>query len=492
MRTIIQAFIDGGCKNPQGFPAIYPQSVNLVNGGAVFMIRGENEDWLVATNRLGFHGENMGGWLLCPLNHENAQRLRTLFPFTAPSRVLGKQRSLGMGDRLGIATPGHIRAFLQYDAYPVFAQQSMRELVFTERTYEEVLDCATFAVFRENFRRPFGADGDHLKTGSEIEYALNCGYTMITLDCSEHIKNEAAVMSADEVEAAYVPNAALEERYLGKSFKVGNHIISFDRNTFKRACLIYNDAIAFAAEIYHKYFDGENAKADFEISIDETSGTTTPEQHFFFADRLNTMGVKPCTLAPRFCGEFQKAVDYIGDISEFENELAVHVAIAEHFGYKISVHSGSDKFSIYDIIGKQTKGHFHLKTAGTSWLEALSVIAEKDPALYREIYAFAISILPDAKKHYHISTDLTKLPEIDSMKDEELAHTLKGNETRQLLHITFGYILSEKGSDGKYLFRKRLYADWFAYADEYEKRLEKHIGRHLAMLYQGFDNKSDY
>ena len=486
MNKTIQAFLDGGCKNAEAFSRIYPQSVNLLEGGVLFAYRGEKEDQLVVTKGLGFYGEDMGTWKLCPMDHENAQQLRTILPFTAPSRVLGEKRSLGVGDRLGIATPGHIRAFRRYDAFPVFAQQSMRELKLTNRSYENVLDCATYAVFREGFRRPFGADGDHLKTFEEIEYALDCGYTMITLDCSEHIRDEAASMSLDEVKAAYVPDASLEETYVGKTFTVGGHTIAFDRDTFMRTCLIYNEAIAFAAEVYHKYFSGDKAQADFEISIDETSSTTTPEQHFYFADRLQALGVKPCTIAPRFCGEFQKGIDYIGDIAEFEKELAVHAAIAEHFGYKISVHSGSDKFSVFQAVGKHTGGHFHLKTAGTSWLEAMAVIAENDPALYRNIHAFALRMFQEARKYYHVTTDLNRIPNIDNLRNEELSGLFAENDARQLIHITYGYILNEKDDHGQYLFRNRLYADWRTYSEEYAQRLDRHIGRHLAMLYQGF------
>ena len=94
--------------------------------------------------------------LVAPLTHENAAALRERFPFTAPSAVLGKRRTLGVGDRLGIAGPGHLRVFEQYDAYPILAQQSIRELTLTGRTFEDVLDCASFAVFRalRRGRRP--------------------------------------------------------------------------------------------------------------------------------------------------------------------------------------------------------------------------------------------------------------------------------------------------------------------------------------------------
>ena len=96
------------------------------------------------------------------------QLLRKLFPFTAPSAVLHEKRSLGVGDRLGIASVGHIRAVEPYDAYPVLAQQSMRELNLTGRTYQDVLAAVTFQVLKAGYRRGYGADGDHLKTAEDI------------------------------------------------------------------------------------------------------------------------------------------------------------------------------------------------------------------------------------------------------------------------------------------------------------------------------------
>ncbi len=110
---------------------------------------------------------------------------------------------MGVGDRLGIAGPGHIRVFQEYDVYPVFAQQSIRELNLTQRTYKDVLDSTTFSVFREGYTKGFGADGDHLKKPEEVKMALDLGFTMITLDCSEHMHNEAERMKLTDVKEAH-------------------------------------------------------------------------------------------------------------------------------------------------------------------------------------------------------------------------------------------------------------------------------------------------
>lgn len=102
------------------------------------------------------------------------------------------------------------------------------------RTFEKVLDDVSYAVFREDFQRGFGADGDHLKTPEEVAYALSCGYTMITLDCSEHIHGEAAEMTDEAVAESYEPDAAIEARYLGKRFTVGSHTLTFTPELLRR------------------------------------------------------------------------------------------------------------------------------------------------------------------------------------------------------------------------------------------------------------------
>ena len=387
---------------------------------------------------------------------------------------------MGVGDRLGIATPGHLRVFKRYDAFPILAQQSIRELTLTKRDYYEVLDCASFAVFREDFQKGFGADGDHLKNPEEVSYALDCGYTMITLDCSEHINADAANMSDDEISALYQPDAALESSYIGKTFIIGKYHFRCTAEEFRRMVVIYRGVIDFTQQIYKMYIDGNDV--DFEISIDETLAPTTPFQHFFVANELKKRGVKFATIAPRFCGEFQKGIDYIGDQAQFSEELKRHIAIADSMGYKISVHSGSDKFTVFPTIGDLTGGHFHLKTAGTNWLVAMELISRRAPSLYREIHNFASKVFQDARRYYHVSTEQSDLPKIDDMPDNQLPSLFQNNAVRQLIHITYGQILTATDSNGVSLFKDRLYEVWHKYAEEYAEMLDQHIGRHLELL----------
>ena len=460
----------------------------------VFMVAAPKQDYIVAKPNLGFEGEDVicqgEKWTLAPLNHANAEKLRAMFPFTAPSRVLERDKTVGVGDRLGIATDGHLRVFKDYpEVTPILAQQSIRELTLTNRTFADVIDSATFAVFRNNYTTGWGADGDHVKTSDEVEYALSSGCTLITLDCSEQIDNSIDALSAEEVakkyaEYDYCCKEKLEEAYLGKTFDVGEGVsITFDADMYKRCILIYSKAIKHAIDIYRTRILSDNGqRADFEISIDETMTPTHPAQHFFVANQLVHHDVHIATVAPRFCGEFQKGIDYIGNLDQFAQEMKIHAAIARHFGYKLSIHSGSDKFSIFPSAGKETKGKFHLKTAGTNWLEAMKLVAMKDPALYRAVHKFALGAFSEATKYYHVTTDLNKIPNIDTLKDSELPDLFKLNDSRQLIHITYGLILNAKAADGTLLFKDKLYDLWRTYKEDYAELLHSHIGRHVAAI----------
>ena len=492
MKTIEQIIKHFPNTDFSSFPSVYPLSINAYGNGYVLMIKFEGEDILIATKEAAqlFKGKphhiDDVEFRMCQLNHDAANALRKMFPFTAPIKVLDKKRSFGLGDRLGIAGPGHLDVFKKYDAYPVLAQQSIRELNLTNRTYEDVLDAATFAVFKEGYKDGFGADGDHLKKPEEIEYALSLGFSMITLDCSDYIRNDIGHMNDQEILSFDVLSSEYESRYLNKTFTVDGYSVTFDEVSLKRSILIYKDAIDYAAKIYRTYLLDGNQAANFEVSIDETGTPTSPTEHYFVANELSIRNVKLDTMAPRFCGEFQKGVDYVGDIKQFEEELKIHVAIAEHFGYKLSIHSGSDKFSIFELIGKHTKGHFHVKTAGTNWLEAMRVVAFTDPSLYREVHAYALSMFSEASKFYHVTTNLNNIPALSTLKDEELINLFKNNDARQLIHITYGYILNVKNDEGEFVFKHRLYQLWNEKADIYRNFLSQHIGKHLELLYAGF------
>jgi len=493
--SILEPFADAAFKS--AFADIYPLSARPCGGAVIFMFKKNGVKSLAVLLPDGADDETFVRFTgdetvysnckikTCPLDRANAAAVRASFPFTNPVGHKGKKITVGLGDRLGLASPGHIRLIKNYDIFPVLAQQSIRELNLTGRTYEDVLDAATWAVLQEGYEKGYGADGDHLKTADEVRMALGCGYTMITLDCSEHIDNNALTRPQNEIDAWYarLPEAKrtkMERAYLDGPITLNNgRVLRFKPDSFRRIAAVYLNAVKFAAAIYAEFIAGGKTQIDFEMSIDETLSETSPEAHYFTANELARRGVMPVSLAPRFCGEFQKGIDYKGDVRAFEQEFTIHAEIAGHFGYKLSVHSGSDKFLVFGIVGDKTGGNYHLKTAGTNWLEALRVVADKDAALFRRIMRFAVDNLSEAKKYYHITENVDNIPDYDAMPDNELPNLLDLNDSRQVLHVTYGLILQ---AENGILFKDAIYELLNTYEEDYYNALYTHIGKHLNKL----------
>lgn len=484
----------GALRDEAAACGVPPRSVRVLDGAVYFIFRDGGGRRLAVygkpealspfegTAYPGPDGEALGS---CPRSLTNCRALRGLFPFLNPVSRKGRRFTLGLGDRLGIAGGGHLRALSGLDVFPVLAQQSVRELTLTGRTYDDVLSAAVWAVFEEGYEGGFGADGDHLKNAFEIEYAIGCGYSMITLDCSEHIDAAAATAGGEALARGYgaLSQARREElarRYLGRSFPLeGGAQVVFGPEELMRSALVYGKAIDFACGIHERFI--APGGLDFEISVDETPVPTTPENHFFVASELSVRGVRAETLAPRFCGEFQKGIDYIGDARRFEAEYAVHEAIARRFGYRLSIHSGSDKFTVFPIIGALSKNGYHVKTAGTNWLEALRVLAKTEPRLMRRVYAFAVENLDAAKAYYHINPTARTAPDISGWDDSQLPRLLDADATRQILHIAYGLVLGAR-RDGESVFRTQIYGALDRHEEEYARALSAHIGRHLRGL----------
>lgn len=475
---------------------IYPDSLQEIDGVLLFMAR-ENGTKVLVIDPISaisdrFNGEELvfSGCAVkvCPTDLANGRVLREIFPFTRPVSHRGQPVTIGLGDRLGLASPGHLRAVRDLAVFPVLAQQSIRELNLTGRTYDDVLAAASWAVYQEGYEQGFGADGDHLKTEQEVRMALECGVTMITLDCSEQIQNDVPELADEAVLARYqqIPaeeRAQVEAVWFDRTVTVTEKkTLHFAPEAVRRIVLIYRDAIRHAEKIYNALIAPANRPVDFELSIDETLTPTTPQAHYYVASVLSEAGVVLTSLAPRFCGEFQKGIDYRGDIRQFEDDFACHSQIAVALGYKISVHSGSDKFTVFPIVGEQTGQVFHLKTAGTNWLEAVRVIAAKDPALYRRMHAYALEHLAEARQYYHISADPTRIAPLTAFADEALPRLMDEDDARQVLHITYGLLLRARNADGSEQFRPHIYALLYQYEAEYSAALERHIGHHLQAL----------
>ena len=436
----------------------------------------------------GFEGQavepgEVGSALFAALTHPNAVALRTALPFTAPSTLGDRAITFGVGDRLGVAGPGHLRGMSSYQSCPVLAQQSVRELDLTGRDYEQVLDASTWAVFQEGYERPWGADGDHLKTEDWVRTALRVGFTRITADVSDYISHEYAAGSDTEIMKAYERleegyRQRIEKTYLPLNIDLDSgETVSFSRPVLARTALIYGRAIEHALRLYRT---GVKARGeggfDFELSVDETETPTTPEAHVFVALEAGELGMRIGSLAPRFVGEFQKGIDYIGDLKEFERTFAVHAALARRFGHRISVHSGSDKFSVFPAVGKLSRGRYHIKTAGTFWLESMRIIAVHEPALYRRLHEAALERFDKATRYYVVTTNLDNVPVLDSLQDRELPSLFDNPDARQLIHITYGELLRDREL-GPGFFEALHH-----HIEEYWVAVAEHTERHLKTL----------
>ncbi|NLF33007.1 MAG: hypothetical protein GX591_19245, partial [Planctomycetes bacterium] len=253
-----------------------------------------------------------------------------------------------------------------------------------------------------------------------------------------------------------------------------------DEQSFKRAAVKYGNAVAHTAAMYEHLRSVAKGDFELEVSVDETDSPTSPEEHYFFASELRRLGVKWVSMAPRFVGRFEKGVDYIGDVEQFGGSFARHVAVMRTLGpYKISIHSGSDKFSVYPIVAELTGGLVHLKTAGTSYLEALRAVAGIDAGLFREILDFARERYDTDKATYHVSAQVAKVPPAASVSDDKLADLLDEFNARQVFHCTFGSVLT---ADGGERFKKRIYAALASDEEAHYRLLERHLGRHAQPL----------
>jgi hypothetical protein len=426
----------------------------------------------------------------CPLNHVNAEAIQKIFPFTRP-QLVGLQNSFGFGDRLGLANPGHLQALAGSGFKPVLAQQSIRELQRTQRTPEEVMSAAVWAAFQEGYQDGFGADADHLKTTADIDLMVEAGFTMFTIDPGDQVNNAADSMTEEELlplvqelpwKELGDTLARLENRYVELDFYISeNFSLHPSRLEMYRAVVKYGQALAHIRKMaeYLKTNYPEHP-AELEISVDETEAVTTPFEHFFMANELKRMGIAFISLAPRFIGRFEKGVDYRGDVTLFREEYAKHLQIVNFFNsYKLSLHSGSDKFSVYKIIGSFKESCIHVKTAGTSYLEALRVLAAKVPDFFREILDFSRGLYEEEKRSYHVSADVRQLKSGKDYPDPQLLTLFLNDDARQVLHVTFGRVLTARKPDGSFLFRTKILEYLNQYEETYYQYLREHFKKHL-------------
>jgi hypothetical protein len=369
--------------------------------------------------------------------------------------------SFGVGDRFAHQAAAQLRAFQKLEADGVHVapvwNKSNREHTFVGSEPESVLKAARAAVEGLGWSRGWHVDADHIRLETVDRY-VECS-DFFTLDVADSIGKPPA---AGEVEAflGRHPELVGELRIAG----VEKPFVTSSKDV-KRVAGKYLLAARDAGRIYRhiaarKGGDGFIA----EVSMDETDSPQTPPELLIILAALADEKVRVQTIAPKFTGRFNKGVDYVGDLVQFEREFNEDLAVIAHavvrYGLpanlKLSVHSGSDKFSLYPVIRRalsRTGAGLHLKTAGTTWLEELVGLSEAGGdglVLAKEIYAYALEHLDELCAPYASVIDINRanLPgavEVGGWSGPRLASAIRhvpshpgfNADVRQLLHVSF-------------------------------------------------------
>ena len=416
--------------------------------------------------------------------------------------VLGLQPSFGFGDRIGLATAGHVAAMRRAGQgfAPIFPQQSIREMTRTGRSPRQVMCDACQAVETAEWDQPFGADADHLKTPADVDRTAAAGFTFFTIDPSDHVDQQADDYDQATLHARFTEiqdEVAWLKNYRGQEVKLDTGtVVRFEQPTLLRAAVKYGRAVSEAlqlADYIKQLHEASDKDYEIELSVDETEQPTTLAEHYLIAQRCLQQGMKLVSLAPRLIGSMEKGVDYLGDLRLLEKSLEDHGAIAEQLGpYKLSLHSGSDKLSMYPAFARGSRGRFHVKTAGTSYLEALRVVAIHEPRLFRDVCYFARERYAVDKATYHVHATLEEVPAPrDITDDHRLLQTYlecwddvptgRGfrEAGRQILHCTFGSVLTHSE------FGPAVVECLAQHPETYAAVLSEHFVRHLNALQAG-------
>ena len=374
--------------------------------------------------------------------------------------TLGKY-SVGIGDRFAQQSKAQLQACLQalqngVEVIPVW-NKSNREHTIIGSKPSSVRQAADAAVKALHWTKPYFCDADHITLQTVERFLASCDF--YTIDVADSIGHPAA---AGDLETFVKRHSELLGRV---SLEGADEAFEITQEHLTQTARKFLAAVKKAGEVYRKI---ENAKgADnfiVEISMDETDHAQSPAELLIILAAIADEGIPLQTIAPKFSGRFNKGVDYVGDVVQFEREMALDVAAVayavRHYGLpdnlKLSVHSGSDKFSIYPGIHatmKRFDAGVHLKTAGTTWLEELIGLAEAGGdglALAKEIYAQAFAHRDELCAPYAtvIDIDAAKLPspdEVRGWRSEQYTSALRhvpgaaayNRSFRQLLHVGF-------------------------------------------------------
>jgi hypothetical protein len=379
--------------------------------------------------------------------------------------TLGKY-SLGVGDRFAHQAKAQLRACAMAvqqgaEVIPVW-NKSNREHLTIGSEPARTRAAADAAVGELNWRKTYHVDADHIRLETVDRFLPHSDF--FTIDVADYIRKAA---DPAEVRAFIIRHPELIGRIeiprIEEAFKTKQAQV-------ERIAAQYLSAITEAGRIYRHIVAAKGAATFItEVSMDETDQHQTPIELLVILTALADEGVPLQTIAPKFTGRFNKAVDYVGDLAQFEREfnedLAVIAFAVKQYGLpstlKLSVHSGSDKFSIYTPIRRALRrfgAGLHLKTAGTTWLEELIGLAETGGAglaLAKEIYVGALAHADELCAPYAsvIDIDWNRLPSAEAVKgwnSEQYVSALRHDKTnkafnphlRQLLHV--GYKIAAK------------------------------------------------
>lgn len=369
--------------------------------------------------------------------------------------------TFGVGDRFAHQAGAQLRAFEMLaddgvDVTPVW-NKSNREHTFVGSQPQSVYDAAKEAVEARGWKKNWHVDADHIQQAT-VDPFLPCS-DFFTIDVADSIGKAAS----DEQVSAFVDR---HPELIGTLSLEGlSAPINVTKTDVEKVARQYLLAVKEAGEIYRYIADKKGAdNVIAEISMDETDAPQTPPELLIILVAIADEKVPVQTIAPKFTGRFNKGVDYVGDLKQFEREFNDDVAVIAHavktYGLpatlKLSVHSGSDKFSLYPIIREclhRTGAGLHLKTAGTTWLEEIIGLAEAGGdglALAKEIYAYARDHVEEFCAPYAsvIDIDAKQLPDaktVEGWSGPQLASAIRhiqdnehfNSHMRQLLHVSF-------------------------------------------------------
>lgn len=318
------------------------------------------------------------------LNANNAAVIRRFVKWAAPSACGTKGTSIGFSDWVGAAGGCVAPLFAKKQVKPVLAEYSAADSDLLKRNFLEAVDAATWGVFETGYKEGYGANAEGLKSEEDIVKALLYGYSMIGLDCSEKINLQIEKMSDDDVEARYndFPQEfrdAMHSSYLEANFQVGSEVIHFEPEQLRRIVLEYGEAIMHAQFIYNSYLKNTPWEIDFELLVSKAGKLLSPQEHYLIANELQRNGIKFTSLA----------LNALEEAQALQEDLSVHAAIAETFGYRLSFLQADLALENLGAVAKALKGKVHFKLSNVLWLAAWKTLIEADPELAQELRTYA-------------------------------------------------------------------------------------------------------